>query len=167
MKITMPENTINIFTDGACSNNPGKGGAAAILKYKEHTKCIQAYLPLTTNNQMEMIACIIALKALKKPSSVTIYTDSIYVQKGITEWIKKWQVSNWKGAGKQPVKNVELWQELLNLTKIHTVTWKWIKGHAGHPENEEADNLARNAITKESPLLDDFLFLSFNLGHSA
>lgn len=162
----MSENTINIFTDGACSNNPGKGGAAAILKYKEHVKEIQAYLPLTTNNQMEMIACIIALKALKKPSFVTIYTDSIYVQKGITEWIKKWQTKNWKGSNNQPVKNVELWQELLELTKVHTIIWKWVKGHAGHEENEKADTLARNAILQESPLLEDFLFLSFNLGYS-
>ena len=163
--MTIKDNIIHIFTDGACSHNPGKGGAAAILKYKEHSKVVLAYLPLTTNNQMELIATIIALKALKKSSTINIYTDSIYVKKGITEWIQLWKANGWRSSNKKLVKNVKLWQILLELANMHTINWHWVKGHAGHKENEEADQLAKSAIAEAAPLAKEFLFLSEELGY--
>jgi ribonuclease HI len=134
-----------IFTDGACMGNPGTGGWGAILRYGDAEKELSGAEKDTTNNRMEMMAVIQALKALKRPAKVLITTDSQYVAKGITEWIAKWQQNNWKTAGKKPVKNVDLWQEMVKLIEIHDVSWAWVKGHNGHPENERCDELARKA----------------------
>ena len=138
--------TVEIWTDGACSGNPGPGGWGAILKWKNQNKEISGGEPETTNNKMELIAVIEALKSLNKKCNVNVYTDSIYVRDGITQWINKWKNNNWKNAQKKNVKNKELWEELDNLTKKHNVQWHWIKGHAGNELNERADELARNAI---------------------
>ncbi len=137
---------VTIYTDGACSGNPGKGGWGAYLKFGEHTKEISGSKAETTNNQMELQACIEALKALTKPCEVTLYTDSTYVKDGITKWVFGWQKNGWKTSTKKPVKNVEFWQELLEQTKRHKVDWNWVKGHAGVEGNEIADRLATSAI---------------------
>lgn len=135
-----------IYTDGACSGNPGPGGWGAILTFKGHEKELSGGLPVTTNNRMELTAAIRALEALKRPSSVEITTDSQYVRKGITEWMHGWKKNGWRTASKKPVKNEDLWRELDHLTKIHQVKWSWVKGHDGHPMNERADALARSGI---------------------
>ena len=137
---------VDIFTDGACSGNPGKGGWGAILRYGEHEKEISGYREDTTNNQMELRAVIEALKLLKEPCSVTIHTDSKYVMDGMTKWLDAWQKKGWKTASKKPVKNKELWQELAEEISKHKVKWQWVKGHSGHAENERADKLATSAI---------------------
>ena len=137
---------VEIFTDGACSGNPGPGGWAAILRYGHHEKELSGREPLTTNNRMEMTAAIKALEALKKPTSATIHTDSKYVLDGITRWIGGWKKNGWRTADKKPVKNGDLWRALDELTATHTVEWRWVAGHSGHPENERADALARAAI---------------------
>lgn len=137
---------IEIYTDGACSGNPGKGGWGAILMYKEHKKEISGFKVETTNNQMEITAVIEALKILKKPSQVVVYSDSKYVIDGITKWIFSWQKNNWKGTNKKPIKNVELWQDLQKEVLKHEINWVWVKGHDGNKYNEIADELARNAI---------------------
>ncbi len=140
------ESKIEIYTDGACSGNPGPGGWGAVLLYNEHRKEISGYEKQTTNNRMELQAVIESLKLLKKPSAVIIYTDSQYVKDGITKWIFSWKKNGWKGANRKPIKNVELWQELhLEVTK-HQIDWIWVKGHNGNHYNEIADQLARNAI---------------------
>ncbi|WP_333023118.1 ribonuclease HI [Wolbachia endosymbiont of Pentidionis agamae] len=135
-----------IYTDGACSGNPGKGGWAAVLLFHNQKKTISGRKESTTNNQMELIAVINGLKALKIPCNVNLYTDSIYVKKGITEWINKWRVNNWKTSNKKPVKNIDLWKELENVSMQHSINWKWVKAHAGNKHNEEADFLARAEI---------------------
>lgn len=140
---------VSIYTDGACSGNPGPGGWGALLIYGEQAKELSGGEAETTNNRMEMMAVIMGLKHLKEPCEVTIYTDSKYVLQGMTEWIKGWKAKGWKTADKKPVKNVDLWQELEKQTAAHRVRWQWVKGHAGHAENERADALARAAITKE------------------
>lgn len=137
---------IEIYTDGACSGNPGKGGWGAILLYKEHQKEISGFKAETTNNQMELQSVIESLKLIKKPAPIIVYTDSVYVKDGITKWIFGWKKNGWKTANKQPVKNLELWQELDALTANHQITWKWVKGHSGNKYNEIADQLAVNAI---------------------
>ncbi|MFT6322429.1 MAG: ribonuclease HI [Granulosicoccus sp.] len=137
---------IEIYTDGACQGNPGKGGWGAILLYGTHKKEISGYIPHTTNNQMELMAVIESLKIVKKEIKITIHTDSTYVQKGITEWIFNWKKNGWKTAKKQPVKNYEFWQELDSLAKQHQITWKWVKGHSGNKYNDIADKLAVDAI---------------------
>ena len=137
---------VDIFTDGACSGNPGKGGWGAILRYGKHEKEISGYREDTTNNQMELRAVIEALKLLKEPCSVTIHTDSKYVMDGMTKWLDAWQKKGWKTASKKPVKNKELWQELAEEISKHKVKWQWVKGHSGHAENERADKLATSAI---------------------
>ena len=137
---------VAIFTDGACRGNPGPGGWGAILKYKNHIKEINGFKENTTNNVMELTAVIEALKLLKNTCTVTLTTDSEYVKNGITDWIKKWEHNGWKTANKKPVKNKELWQSLNSISKLHTIHWKWVKGHSGHPENERADQLANIAI---------------------
>ncbi len=137
---------IQIYSDGACSGNPGPGGWGAILISGEHRKEINGGEKLTTNNRMELKAAISALEALKKKSDVDLWTDSNYVRQGITAWIHGWKRNGWKTADKKPVKNAELWQELDALRAKHDVTWHWLKGHAGHPENERADELARLAM---------------------
>lgn len=141
-------NRVTIFTDGACSGNPGPGGWGAILRYRGTEKEMSGGDRETTNNRMEMMAAISALEALKRPCVVDIYTDSSYVRDGITKWIFGWQKRGWKTADKKPVKNVELWQRLLDALKPHKVEWHWVKGHAGHPENERCDELARAAVPR-------------------
>ena len=135
-----------VYTDGACSGNPGPGGWGAILMSGEHRKEIFGGEANTTNNRMELLAAISALEALKRKSAVEIHTDSNYVKNGITTWIHGWKKNGWKTADKKPVKNAELWQRLEALTHDHTVAWHWVKGHAGHPENERADELAREGM---------------------
>lgn len=135
-----------IHTDGACSGNPGPGGWGAILESGSHRKELSGGEPQSTNNRMELMAAIAALEALKGPSRVDLWTDSNYLRDGIMKWIHGWRRNGWKTADKKPVKNVELWQRLDEATKRHTIEWHWLKGHAGHPENERADELAREAI---------------------
>jgi ribonuclease HI len=136
-----------IYTDGACSGNPGPGGWGAILQYGDTEKELFGGDPATTNNRMELMAAIQALEALKRPTAVTLYTDSKYVHDGITKWINGWQRNGWKTSAKQPVKNGDLWQRLVKARDGHDVTWKWVKGHAGDPGNERADELARRGIS--------------------
>jgi ribonuclease HI len=135
-----------IHTDGACSGNPGPGGWGAILESGAHRKELNGGEPVSTNNRMELMAAISALEALKGPSRIDLWTDSVYVRDGITKWIHGWRRNGWKTADKKPVKNAELWQRLDAATKRHEIEWHWLKGHAGHPENERADELAREAI---------------------
>ena len=136
------EADIAIYTDGACSGNPGPGGWGAILESGRHRKEISGGEAESTNNRMELMAAIAALEALKRPSRVALHTDSQYVKNGITAWIHGWKRNGWKTADKKPVKNAELWQALLEATAPHRIDWHWVKGHAGHPENERADQLA-------------------------
>ncbi len=135
-----------IHTDGACSGNPGPGGWGAILESGPHRKELSGGEPVSTNNRMELMAAIAALEALKAPSRVDLWTDSNYLRDGIMKWIHGWRRNGWKTADKKPVKNVELWQRLDEAVKRHTIEWHWLKGHAGHVENERADELARMAI---------------------
>lgn len=135
--------TIDIWTDGSCSGNPGPGGWGALLVSGENEKELFGGEENTTNNQMELTAAIEALNALKDPSKVTLYTDSTYVKDGLTKWIHGWKKNGWKTAAKKPVKNKELWQALDAACQRHDITWKWVKGHAGDPGNERADELAR------------------------
>ncbi len=135
-------NKVIIHTDGACSGNPGPGGWGALLQYGKHEKEIYGSESDTTNNRMEMMAAIQALKALKKSSDIALYTDSSYLKDGITKWIHSWKKNGWKTANKKPVKNSDLWQELEKELERHTVEWHWVKGHAGHDGNERADSLA-------------------------
>lgn len=137
---------IEIFTDGACHGNPGPGGWGAILRYGNTEKELNGAEAHTTNNRMEMTAAIKALEALKHPCVINLYTDSKYLKEGITQWIHGWKRKNWLTAGKQPVKNADLWQILEPLNHHHQITWHWVKGHSGHPENERADSLATAAI---------------------
>ena len=143
----LAENTIVIHTDGACSGNPGPGGWGAILHWKGHEKELSGAEPETTNNRMELMAAIAALEALKRRSKVRLVTDSTYVRDGVTKWIHGWKRNGWKTAAKKPVKNDDLWKRLDAIASKHDVTWEWVKGHAGHPENERADQLAREAIS--------------------
>ncbi len=138
--------SIDIFTDGACSGNPGPGGWGAILRQGAHEKELSGGEPATTNNRMEMMAVIASLKALKGPSAVTIHTDSRYVMDGATSWLKSWKARGWKTADKKPVKNEDLWRVLDTEMARHDIKWKWVRGHNGHVENERADALARGAI---------------------
>jgi ribonuclease HI len=137
---------VEMFTDGACSGNPGPGGWGTVLRFGAHEKELYGYEPATTNNRMELMAAIKGLEALTRPSRVAITTDSNYVRDGITGWIHKWKKNGWKTADKKPVKNAELWKRLDDLRARHDVQWHWVKGHAGHPENERADELARRGI---------------------
>jgi ribonuclease HI len=139
--------TVDIYTDGACSGNPGPGGWGALLRYGSHESEIKGGEASTTNNRMELMAAIAALETLKRPCMVRIHTDSQYLQRGITEWIKRWRVNGWRTADKSPVKNAELWQQLERLLARHDVSWHWVRGHAGHTENERADALAREGMT--------------------
>ncbi len=137
---------IEIFTDGACQGNPGPGGYGAILRYKDKKKEISGYSPKTTNNRMELMAVIEALRQIKRPSRIKIVTDSNYVIKGMTSWINGWIKRNWKNSQKKPVLNRDLWEELLRLSEPHQIEWIWTRGHSGHPENERCDTLAKRAI---------------------
>lgn len=140
------ERRVVIYTDGACSGNPGPGGWGAILRFGEHEKELSGGEQETTNNRMELTAAIQALNALKRPCVVDLYTDSTYVRSGISEWMNGWKARGWKTADKKPVKNADLWQELDVARDRHDVTWHWVKGHAGHPDNERADELARGGM---------------------
>ncbi len=136
---------VEIFTDGACKGNPGPGGWGVVIRSGANERELSGGEKLTTNNRMEMTAAIEGLKALTRPCHVTLSTDSRYVMDGLTKWIKGWQRNGWRTADKKPVKNAELWQALLEAAKPHRIDWQWVKGHAGHPENERADRLASNA----------------------
>ena len=140
------ENTVELFTDGACSGNPGPGGWGAILRWRGEDKELFGGEENTTNNRMEALAVINGLKALTKPSTVTVYTDSTYIQKGMTEWLENWKKKNYKVKGGGLRTNHDLWRELDTLNQKHQVTWQWVKGHAGHVENERADELARQGV---------------------
>ncbi|HVV64118.1 MAG TPA: ribonuclease HI [Rhizomicrobium sp.] len=139
---------IDIFTDGACSGNPGPGGWAAILRWGAHEKEISGGERLTTNNRMEMTAAIRALQSIKRPSFIVIHTDSRYLMDGVTQWMKKWKANGWKTADRKPVKNDDLWRELETAGEPHRVEWRWVKGHSDHVENARADALARAAIAR-------------------
>lgn len=138
---------VEIFTDGACSGNPGPGGWGAILRWRDEERELWGGEPDTTNNRMELMAAIMALESLKRPVPAILHTDSTYVKDGITKWIHNWKTRGWKTAAKKPVKNVDLWQRLDAALGDHEIEWRWVKGHAGHPENERADELARRGIT--------------------
>jgi ribonuclease HI len=145
---------VEIFTDGACSGNPGPGGWGAVLRAGENEREIKGGEPLTTNNRMELMAAIAALEALKRPSKVRLHTDSNYLREGITRWVHQWKKRGWRTADGKPVKNVDLWQRLETAAAPHEVEWIWVRGHAGHPENERADKLAREGML---PYLKPFL----------
>jgi ribonuclease HI len=142
----MKERRITIYTDGACSGNPGPGGWGAVLISGEHEKELKGGQQLTTNNQMELMAAIRALEVLKFPSVVDLHTDSQYLRNGIMTWIKSWKKNGWRTADRKPVKNIDLWQRLDSAMQRHQVRWHWVKGHAGHAMNERADQLAREGI---------------------
>lgn len=137
---------VEIYTDGACRGNPGPGGWGALLSSGEHEKELSGAEPQTTNNRMELTAVIRALEALKRPTEARIYTDSEYVRRGITEWVKNWKARGWKTADRKPVKNQDLWERLDALAAGHKIDWRWVKGHAGVPGNERVDRLANQAI---------------------
>jgi ribonuclease HI len=148
------EPEVEIFTDGACRGNPGPGGWAAILRYRGTEKELTGGEPATTNNRMEMMAAIAALEALKRPCRARLYTDSQYVRDGVMQWLAGWKARNWRTADKKPVKNVDLWQRLERAAAPHQLEWLWVRGHAGHPENERADALARGAIPRPGAVAD-------------
>jgi ribonuclease HI len=142
---------VEIYTDGACRGNPGPGGWGALLSSAESEKELSGSEKLTTNNRMELTAVIRALEALKKPAEALVYTDSEYVRKGITEWVKNWKARGWKTADRKPVKNQDLWEQLDALAAAHNVEWRWVKGHSGVPGNERVDRLANEAIDAMRP----------------
>ena len=137
---------VTVYTDGACRGNPGPGGWGVVLASGQHEKTLKGYESDTTNNRMELMAAIMALRTLNTPCEVALWTDSQYVRQGITQWIHNWLKRGWKTAAKQPVKNAELWKTLHEETQRHTIEWHWVKGHSGHPGNERADELANEAI---------------------
>jgi len=141
------ENRVTIYTDGACSGNPGPGGCGAILRFGKHEKELKGGEAETTNNRMELKAAIEALNALTRSCAIDLYTDSTYVRSGIREWMDGWKRKNWRTSANKPVKNADLWQALDRARERHDVTWHWVKGHAGHPENERADELARAGMS--------------------
>lgn len=142
----MSDGAVEIYTDGACRGNPGPGGWGVLLRFNDKEKELWGGEAGTTNNRMELMAAIRALEALKRPSRVKLYTDSLYVMKGITTWIHDWKRRGWRTAEKKPVKNEDLWRELDALAAKHEIEWHWVKGHNGHPENERADQLANKGI---------------------
>lgn len=142
----MTENVVDAYTDGACSGNPGPGGWGVVLRWRGHEKELSGGEPQTTNNRMELMAAIMALETLTRPARVRLHTDSMYLKDGITKWLPSWKKRGWKTADKKPVKNVDLWQRLEAAVERHDTSWHWVRGHAGHPENERADALARAAI---------------------
>jgi ribonuclease HI len=146
------EKIVDIYTDGACSGNPGPGGWGVLLRYDGHEKELYGGEPLTTNNRMELMAAIMALESLKRPVKARVHTDSQYLRGGITQWIHDWKRKGWRTADKKPVKNVDLWQRLEAALERHDVQWLWVRGHAGHPENERADALARRGVLEARPV---------------
>lgn len=143
----MSSETVEIYTDGACSGNPGPGGWGALMLYGDHEKEICGGEELTTNNRMELMAAIRALETMKKTLPIRLHTDSVYLRDGITKWIHNWKRNGWRTADKKPVKNADLWQRLELALEAHEVSFHWVKGHSGHPENERADELARQGMT--------------------
>ncbi len=139
---------ITIYTDGSCLGNPGPGGWAALLIYADREREVSGHEPQTTNNRMELMAAIQALRTLTRPCQVVLYTDSTYVQKGIRDWLPKWEKNNWRTSSRKPVKNQELWQELLSESRRHQVQWHWVKAHAGESGNERVDALAYKAAAQ-------------------
>lgn len=146
MSDAVPENEVHIYTDGACRGNPGVGGWGALLSYGKHEKELRGAERLTTNNRMELTAAIRALASLKRSCQVKLFTDSEYLRRGITEWVPQWKRRDWRTADRKPVKNVDLWQALEAEVARHTIEWRWVRGHAGVPGNERADQLANMAI---------------------
>ena len=146
---------IELFTDGSCLGNPGPGGYGALLRYDQHEKRLSAGFKLTTNNRMEMLAAIEGLKQLKQACEVSLTTDSQYLRQGITSWIHNWKKRGWKTASKAPVKNVDLWKQLDELSQIHKIQWHWVRGHTGHAENEICDDLARTAAEGKILAIDE------------
>lgn len=144
----LPATPVEIFTDGACSGNPGPGGWAAILVWGDHERELVGGEPFTTNNRMELLAAIAALESLKRPMEVRLHTDSEYLRKGITSWLPVWKARGWRTADKKPVKNRELWERLEAAAATHAIKWLWVQGHAGHPQNERADRLASAAVVR-------------------
>lgn len=142
---------VEIFTDGACSGNPGPGGWGVVLRYNSRERELSGGEAHTTNNRMELRAAIAALETLKRPCSVDLHTDSAYLRDGITRWIARWKTNGWRTAARKPVKNSDLWQRLDKALAPHQITWHWVKGHAGHHGNERADTLARNALPVVAP----------------
>ena len=145
------DKTVSLYTDGACKGNPGKGGWGVLMRYGSHEKELFGGEAHTTNNRMELTAIIQGLAALKRPCAVVIYTDSQYVKNGMEKWIHGWKKNGWKTASKQPVKNEDLWQQLDRLAAQHQIQWQWVRGHAGHAENERADALANQGVASVSP----------------
>ena len=145
------EKTVFLYTDGACKGNPGKGGWGVLMRYGSHEKELFGGEAHTTNNRMELTAIIQGLAALKRPCAVVIYTDSQYVKNGMEKWIHGWKKNGWKTASKQPVKNEDLWQQLDRLAAQHQIQWQWVRGHAGHAENERADALANQGVASVEP----------------
>ncbi|MEJ2388899.1 MAG: ribonuclease HI [Chromatiaceae bacterium] len=143
----MPER-VEIFTDGSCKGNPGPGGWGAVLRYGQHEKELSGGEPMTTNNRMELMAVIRALEALKRASRVRVTTDSQYVKRGVTEWLARWKRNGWRTAQRESVKNRDLWERLDRAMAVHDLQWQWVRGHAGHPENERADRLANSGIPR-------------------
>ncbi len=144
----MAKDTVEIFTDGACSGNPGPGGWGVLLRYNGREKELFGGERHTTNNRMEMMAAIMALESLRRPVNAVISTDSTYLKNGITKWLPGWKAKNWRTADRKPVKNVDLWHRLEKALERHDVHWRWVKGHAGHAENERVDALARQGVKK-------------------
>ena len=145
------DKTVSLYTDGACKGNPGKGGWGVLMRYGSHEKELFGGEAHTTNNRMELTAIIQGLAAIKRPCAVVIYTDSQYVKNGMEKWIHDWKKNGWKTASKQPVKNEDLWQQLDRLAAQHQIQWQWVRGHAGHTENERADALANQGVASVEP----------------
>ncbi|MCG8463462.1 MAG: ribonuclease HI [Xanthomonadales bacterium] len=145
---TSAEQRVEIYTDGACSGNPGPGGWGALLRYNGHERELSGGDAETTNNRMELLAAIMALETLKRSCAVDLYTDSQYVRNGITQWIDRWKTNGWRTSSKAEVKNVDLWQRLDTVVATHEIEWHWVKGHSGHKENDRVDQLARDAVPK-------------------
>ncbi|HEY54303.1 MAG TPA: ribonuclease HI [Caldilineae bacterium] len=161
----MPLPIVHIYTDGACLGNPGPGGWAALLRSGKHEKELVGAASQTTNNRMELRAALNALQALTRPCEVHLHTDSQYLRQGITQWVHNWQRNGWKTASKKPVKNKDLWQALLQAVEPHQVQWEWVKGHAGHRENERVDELANEAAHTQAATAEPDLDLILGTGY--
>ncbi|KFZ30327.1 ribonuclease H [Pseudidiomarina salinarum] len=151
----MQQKTVHIYTDGSCLGNPGPGGYGIVIEYGDHRKELSQGYQLTTNNRMEMLAAVKALEALKRPCKVILTSDSDYMRQGIKTWIHTWKRNGWRTSARKPVKNADLWMALDEARQRHDVTWEWVKGHAGHPQNERCDELARDAATSDNLLPDE------------